>query len=507
MRHATLTLLACAGLALALGYLLATPYDTRSLMVVGLTLAVMSVPVLLRWHYWLLLLSWNASVLVFFLPGRPQMWMLLAAVSLGLSVMAWLLRDNLGEAGRRVARLQLVPTVAWTLVLLGAVVLATAVARGGIGIRSLGGSTYGGRHYIYIFAAIVGFFAISCQAIPPGRARLAVLLFLIGALTHPISNLVYLAGPSFYWLFNLFPVEFAVQQAITESAMSRFNAVTFAMTGIYSWMLAHYGVAGLFDWRRPWRLVVFTAVVVVSLFGGFRSAVVFAALVFGFQFWLEGLWRTRLMPLIALGGAIVCVALVPLAPRLPFPVQRALSFLPIEMSPLAKGDAAASTDWRLRMWRVVWADVPKYLWLGKGYSINPTDLYLVVEAQKRGLAADIDQAVTAGDYHSGPLSVLVPFGVPGVVAFLLFGLASLRVLHRNVQHGDASLRTVNAFLCACFAAKFVFFWTVFGALASDLAHFCGFVALSIALNGGVKSRPAQAPAGRALIAEPVSATA
>ncbi len=89
--------------------------------------------------------------------------------------------------------------------------------------------------------------------------------------------------------------------------------------------------------------------------------------------------------------------------------------------------------------------------------------------------------------------MLVPFGIPGAIAFLLFGLASLRVLHRNFRHGDAPLRTANAFLYACFAAKFIFFWTVFGALASDLAHFCGFVALSVALNGGVRSAGAPAP--------------
>jgi len=443
----------------------------------------------------MLLLSWNASVLVFFLPGRPQAWMFLSFVSLALSVLAWLLRDNLGQAGRNVARLQHVPMLSWTLLLLGVVVAATALARGGVGIRALGGQSYGGRHYVFILAAVVGFFAISCRRIAPQHARLAVLLFFIGALTHPISNLIYVAGPNFYWMFLLFPVEFAVLQATTESAVSRFNAITFAMTGIYSWMLARYGVAGVFDWRRPWRLVIWLGVVAVSLLGGFRSAVAYVGLVFVLQFMLEGLWRTRLLPLIALGVAITGTMLIPLAPKLPFPVQRALSFLPIDVSPLAKADAAGSTDWRLRMWKVVWAQVPQYLWLGKGYSINPTDLHLVGEAQLRGIAADIDQAVIAGDYHSGALSVLVPFGIPGTLAFTLFCLAALRVLHRNFRRGDPALRTVNTFLYACFAAKFIFFWVVFGALASDLAQFAGLAALSVALNGaGTEEATARAPA-------------
>ncbi|MBI3878251.1 MAG: hypothetical protein HY300_20200, partial [Verrucomicrobia bacterium] len=366
---------------------------------------------------------------------------------------------------------------------------------GGIGIRSLGGQTYGGKHYIYIFAAAVGYFAISCQRISAEHVPRALRLFYFGALTHPISNLIYIAGPAFYWLFRMFPVEFAVQQAITESAMSRFNAVTFAMMGVYSWMMARFGIAGIFDWRRPWRLAFWLGVVVVSLLGGFRSVVIYLALVFVFQFVLEGLLRTRLFPLLVMGTALVFAALVPVAPKLPFALQRALSFLPIEVSPLAKADAIASTDWRLRMWKVVWPDVPKYLWLGKGYVINPTDLYLVVESQKRGLAADIDEAVIAGDYHSGPFSVLIPFGIPGTVAFTLFCLAALRVLWRNYRHGDAALRTLNTFLLACFAAKFVFFWALFGALASDLAQFAGMAAFSVALNGGVRTAriPAATP--------------
>lgn len=509
MRTATLALLFSAALALVLGYVLATPFDMRSLVIVGGALAVLSVPVLLRWHYWLLLLSWNASMLVFFLPGRPQVWMFLSFVSLGLSVLAWLLRDNLGHAGRGVARLQHVPAVTWTLLLLLVVVAVTAVARGGVGIRSLGSQSYGGRHYIFIVAAVAGYFAISCRRIAPPHAKLAVLLFFIGVLSQPISNLIYLAGPNFYWLFTMFPVEFAVLQATTESAVSRFNSITFAMTGIYSWMLARYGVAGLFDWRRPWRLLCWLGVVVVSLLGGFRSAVVFVGLVFAMQFMVEGLWRTRLLPLIVLGAAVAVATIIPLAPKLPFSVQRALSFLPIEVSPLAKSDAAASTDWRMRMWHVVWAQVPQYLWLGKGYSINPTDLHLVGEAQLRGLAADIDQAVIAGDYHSGPLSVLVPFGIPGATAFLLFCIASLRLLHRNFKRTSPELRTVNAFLYSCFAAKFVFFWAAFGALASDLAQFAGFVALSVALNGTGEDAPARAPAKepRPDVAQPAGAAA
>jgi hypothetical protein len=47
---------------------------------------------------------------------------------------------------------------------------------------------------------------------------------------------------------------------------------------------------------------------------------------------------------------------------------------------------------------------------------------------------------------------------------------------------------VNTLLLAVFAAQAVFFFTVFGALDSDMAFFAGVLGLSVALNGADASR-------------------
>src|SRR5205823_6251633 len=74
-------------IAAILGFLLASPENLSSFVWIGLVAGAISLPLLLRWHHPLLILSWNASVNVFFLPGQPQLWMILAAVSLFLSVL------------------------------------------------------------------------------------------------------------------------------------------------------------------------------------------------------------------------------------------------------------------------------------------------------------------------------------------------------------------------------------------------------------------------------------
>jgi len=98
----------------------------------------------------------------------------------------------------------------------------------------------------------------------------------------------------------------------------------------------------------------------------------------------------------------------------------------------------------------------------------------------------------AGDYHNGPLSVIVAFGIFGVIAFVWFMVAALRVLYRNYQFGDSAHHRLNTFLLAYFVARALLFMSVFGSLYSELAFFTGLVGLSISLNGGV-AKPVVVP--------------
>ncbi len=124
--------------------------------------------------------------------------------------------------------------------------------------------------------------------------------------------------------------------------------------------------------------------------------------------------------------------------------------------------------------------------MGKGYVINPTDLYLVQQANERGFGEAFDTALVAGDYHSGPLSLLITFGIFGVFAFLAFGIAAIRMLYKFYQYSPPSLVEINTFLLAAFVARFIFFWSVFGAISSDLAFFAGLAGISVAINSGAE---------------------
>jgi O-antigen ligase len=184
--------------------------------------------------------------------------------------------------------------------------------------------------------------------------------------------------------------------------------------------------------------------------------------------------------------------LMPFTTHLPKSIQRTLSFLPIEVDSRVRMDAQSSLDWRFEMWRAVVPDLPKYIWLGKGFAQSPTEIYLTQEAVRRGRVPGYQGAILSGDFHSGPLSIYVPFGSIGVLTFLIFVFASIRGLYLNMSHGDEELRIINRFLFAYFTGHVIFFIFAFGAFSYQMCSFTGTIGLSVALNGGICRRPVSA---------------
>ena len=100
-----------------------------------------------------------------------------------------------------------------------------------------------------------------------------------------------------------------------------------------------------------------------------------------------------------------------------------------------------------------------------------------------------DFAIITGDYHSGPLSIAIPLGIWGVLAFTLINIFGMRMLYLQFKNGDPDLYLFNQGMLALFSARIVYFWLFFGAVASDLATFAGILGLSLALNGAPRTQP------------------
>src|SRR6185503_18629894 len=73
-------------IAALVGYLLVNPDFFSAVLLFALVMLLL-MPVFLRWHHPMLVFSWNFPMIVFFLPGSPPLWMVLALISLGITVL------------------------------------------------------------------------------------------------------------------------------------------------------------------------------------------------------------------------------------------------------------------------------------------------------------------------------------------------------------------------------------------------------------------------------------
>lgn len=464
-------------IAALVGYNLASP-DFGSFALIGLLATVLCIPAILRWHHALLFLSWNAALQVFFLPGQPMLWMLMSVVGLTVSVLSGLLHKRESQT--------FVPSVVWPLIVLTLVVLITAKLTGGIGLRVFGGSTYGGKRYIYFFVAVIGYFALTAQRIPSSKVNQYVGMFFLSSITAALGHLVYYLGPSFWILYAVLPVGYAGYQAMadfTGSEMVRFAGFTTAGMGIAQFMFCRFGIRGVLEIDKPWRLLIFFGTLILTFLGGFRSGLLTLSILFALQFYFEGLHRTRIAVAVGLAILMLGVLAIPLATKMPLSVQRALAVLPIEVDPIAKRDAFASSEWRVKMWDLLIPQIPNYLLLGKGSTVDPTDMYLVAEAQKRGHAQDFESSMVAGDYHSAPLSLIIQFGIWGVIAFAWFCIAALKFLYSAYRDGPPELKRYNTFLLSSFITNLICFCSILGSFADHLSIFTGIIGFSVSLNG------------------------
>ena len=474
----------CVPLAVFIGYMLTDPLNFSTFAYGGILGLILVFPLLLRWHYALLLFSLNSSVYMFFLKGRPDFWMVMVALSLSISVLERAMSSQM--------HFLRVPHITWALICMLGVIYMTARLTGGMGLRAFGSEVYGGKKYITLIVGILSYFALTSRRVPPERAGWYVAFFMLGGITNFIGDL-YPITPSFlHFIFWIFPPR-TVSLDEYNMGTTRLGGIATAAAAFAFWLVARYGLRGIFLSGKGWRLVLFIVASMTIFLGGFRIKILSYCFVMGLLFFMEGLHRTRLLLIFALAGMLGAVAIVPLTPHLPFAAQRVLSVLPLDISPEARESAEDSTKWRFDMWKALLPQVPSHLLVGKGYAITMEDFqnmgrdtaFHTVDPGQQGLAL-------SGDYHNGPLSVILPFGIWGVIAFLWLTIAGLRVMYCNYRYGDESLRTINAYFWVTYLYIFLRFFFVYGMLTDDVAGFASMIGFSVALNGGV-CQPAPQP--------------
>jgi hypothetical protein len=469
----------CLPVAIILGFLLSNPLDKQNFMIFGVGAVLLMLPLLLRWYHTWLIVFWNMSITFIYMPGLLPGWMPMSCIAFAVAVGHYVLN--------RERKFLPSHSVSLSLIFLSLVVLITAKMRGGLGFSAFGDEAIGGKRYLYIWVAVIGFFALISQPIPASKRRLYTALFLLGSATAALNNLSAMIGPLGSVLYIFFPgINNVVFDPMGQESLERYGGIATGCMALIFALVALYGIEGLLNARKIWRPFLFFSALIMTAFGGFRSLIIIVVLTLVLVFYFEGLFRSRLMPVVLLGVIAMAGLILCFSDQFPLPVQRCLAFLPVKISAVARMNAEASSDWRLEMWKSLLPEIPHYFFLGKGLVFDANEMAMYWSLGDSQAMGQVGGGLAlAGDYHNGPLSIIIPFGIWGVIGFLWFLVASMRVLWANYKHGDPDLRKINTLLMCYFIAKTFMFMVVFGGFYSDFVVFAGIIGISISLNNGV----------------------
>jgi hypothetical protein len=322
------------------------------------------------------------------------------------------------------------------LVYINLAYLVTVFARNPVGFWAIQSDMVGGRPYFEVGLAFGAYAILSRVEITPFLARIFPFFFvvptfavaaldslgrLVPQLALPLSRLYTGVGGA--------PAAAILQQEtkVGETRLTAFKHI--GETGIVA-LCAKFNPLTLITPFYPFRMAMFVGVAVLLVLAGFRSSILFAAVIFLLGSLLRGrfrdLWVSAALVVL---GAVTLVSMQGTLIELPRTMQRALSWIPGgEWGPEAKEDAESSSRWRWEM--VEWAInddrlLRNKVW-GQGFGLSLDELNIIAAALTSGQqgsgfvgGSDREQFLITGTFHNGPISAVKYVGVVGLVLFLV----------------------------------------------------------------------------------------
>lgn len=318
----------------------------------------------------------------------------------------------------------------------------------GTGLKILGSETWGGTRYIANFIAIMLCFVLSGLRV--GRKH--------------ISWIIY--GSIIAGLFGSF-LKWKGYSATVEEGGFRTEMGEARLQFLLPFILAYFPFVfaiplGRFKWLR--MPLVFMGFMLVGL-TGFRSRILSTgATIIMFTFLrskAKGLYIAMLSIILCVcwGGAVL------VAPHLPQSMQRAISFVPgANVTNDAALDAEGSVDWRVQIWTYCLDRADEYWLLGKGLAFN---VYEVIGQLSRGdiFAHSPWFAYQTHAYHSGPLTLFIDLGLPGLIIFVMISIMILKKMWgyvKRLSRFDTPAARFALFNCCYLFYSTIHFYVIYG---------------------------------------------
>jgi O-antigen ligase len=194
-------------------------------------------------------------------------------------------------------------------------------------------------------------------------------------------------------------------------------------------------------------------------------------------------------------GLLLWGGVVAVSPMLPPGMQRAVSFVPgATVDYRTALDAQNSIDWRVEIWNYALERAPQYLLVGRGGAFDV--LETVEQLSVMDPYGTPWQAFLTHTYHSGPIEMLVDYGIPGLIAVLWIHILIFRRMWRlsiRLAPLNTPVSRYLSYLCASQLWAAVAFYLVYG----DMTGFTSWLVqagIIMVLANSVLDRCAKHPA-------------
>jgi hypothetical protein len=354
------------------------------------------------------------------------------------------------------------------------------------GMRFLGSSVWGGHNYVNVYVGLVAFFVV--QSIPINLATWAKLPFAVFAvvifdlfiaiITTIAPGLIYVIFP-FYSAVSTGGLEELITGGTTDvgSRIGAFGNFGFVLILI---VFSSMPLTQILNLRYFFRLMCLGLGFVTTLLSGYRSSVVSVAVGF-LTVGIRDLKYGVILVVALLGAMLFGLSEINAKVfQLPRQVQRGLAFFPGHWDADMARDAAASNDFRQRVWKLWMNDYfPEHPLIGRGFGFKSE---WSKQSVYYGGAIDYERMVETGNLHNGLFAAVDALGITGAIFFILWNLWILRETFRVGFRKEPEAGTALRFLALYLAVSIITFWFSAQDIGSFLPRQFALIAVFLALR-------------------------